>query len=214
MEMNAALFDLDGVIINTEPLYTGFWQEIGKEYFPDDESFAHKLKGQTLSNIFSLYFDGDEIAKKTIRQKLDNFEAQMDFPLVSGIENFLLQLKEAAIPAVVVTSSDRYKMESLKKKRPSLMDGFNRVFTAEDSQKSKPAPDCYISAAKSLGFCPCECCVFEDSVSGLKAARDSGAFVVGLTTSFPNEIVDEMSDMSIPNFLNLKISDINIKNRR
>ena len=62
MEIKAALFDLDGVIINTEPLYTGFWQAIGKEYFPDDASFAEKLKGQTFNDILARYFDNDEQA--------------------------------------------------------------------------------------------------------------------------------------------------------
>lgn len=211
MEMKAALFDLDGVIVNTEPLYTDFWQEVGKEYFPEDESFAKKLKGQTLNNILSTYFGSDEKIRQEIRKRLDAFESQMDFPLINGVESFLSQLKAAGIPAAVVTSSDRFKMQRLEKKCPKLMVGFDSVFTAEDALRSKPAPDCYISTAHALGFEPEDCCVFEDSVNGLRAARASGAFVVGLTTSFPEDVVGEMSDITVQDFSNMKISDINIK---
>lgn len=208
MDIKAALFDLDGVIINTEPLYTEFWRAIGREYFPGDADFANKLKGKTFNDILSRYFKNEDKARRDIRRKLDNFESEMDFPLIDGVETFLNQLKEKGVPMAVVTSSDRFKMESLKRKRPTLLECFDRLFTAEDSLKSKPAPDCYISAAKALCVQPSYCCIFEDSINGLKAARDSGAFVVGLTTSFPKDVVEVMSDMVIPDFSNLKISDI------
>ena len=54
--MKAALFDLDGVIIDTEPQYTEYWRSVGRKYFPDDKDFALKLKGQTLTCIFDKYF--------------------------------------------------------------------------------------------------------------------------------------------------------------
>lgn len=198
--MKAALFDLDGVIIDTEPQYTEFWQAIGKKYFPDDENFALTLKGQTLECIFDKYFPEATGIRDEVSRLLTDFERKMDFPYVPGVKEYVAALGKAGICTAVVTSSNKEKMECLKYARPDLFDLFTRIFTAEDSERSKPAPDCYITAARQLGVETKDCYVFEDSYNGLQAARASGAYVVGLSTSNPASAIRHLCDEVIPDF--------------
>lgn len=203
----AALFDLDGVIIDTEPQYTTFWQGIGHRYFPHDPQFAQGVKGQTLVTILDKYFPSPADADN-IRAALNDFEATMAYPLVPGALAFVDALRLAGIPTAVVTSSDHAKMSSLYHQHPSLSAHFTAVLTAEDTPRSKPAPDCYLIAARRLGADIARSAVFEDSFNGLTAARASGARVVALATSNPADAVRPYADTVIPHFLQFTVDDL------
>lgn len=185
----AALFDLDGVLVNTEDQYTQYWAEVGKHDFPDNPNFATSIKGQTLVQIYDRYYKGDLARQAQVTQGLSDFERQMDFPFIAGAVEFVASLREAGVYAAVVTSSNHEKMECLYRKCPDFTQRFDHIFTAEDAGRSKPAPDCYINAARFFGFDSHDCFVFEDSMSGLQAGRDSGATVIALTTTNSEERV-------------------------
>lgn len=193
--IKAALFDLDGVIIDTEGQYFRFWDSIGKAFFPEIADFANRIKGNTLTAIFTDYFEGKETLAKDVEQRLLAFEDAMNYEMFPGVETFLSQTRAVGIPCAIVTSSNRNKMASLTKQLPTLTAMFDRVFTAEDTGRGKPFPDCYQRAAETMGASPEECVVFEDSVNGLRAGHDSGAFVVGLTTTNSHDIVGQWADM-------------------
>ena len=78
--IEAALFDLDGVIIDTEPSYTRFWRQAGRDFGIPHDNFAEIIKGQTLTHILSTYFPHPERAREVVKALAD-FEATMDFPL-------------------------------------------------------------------------------------------------------------------------------------
>ena len=209
--IKAALFDLDGVIVDTEPQYTIFWRRVGHKYFPDDENFATNLKGQTLSYINDTYFPNDIDLQRQIQQSLADFEAQMDYPYVSGIVEYVNKIKVSRITTAIVTSSNKEKMDHLYRSHPELPDLFTNIFTAEDTERSKPAPDCYVNAARHLGLKTNECLVFEDSFNGIQAGCASGAKVVGVTTSNSTEAIQGLCDFVIPNFNELCIDDAILK---
>ncbi len=196
----AALFDCDGVIVNTEPQYTAFWTTIGHEFLPSRANFAKEIKGNTLINIFNCYFPGDEALQAEIKVRLKHFEAHMQFPYVEGVVAFIRALQQQGIPTACVTSSNEEKMASLYAALPDFQSLFTHIFTAEDTRRSKPAPDCYIAAANYFGLAPQACVVFEDSLSGLQAGRDSGAKVVGLSTENAPERIAPLCDVVIPDF--------------
>lgn len=198
--IKAALFDLDGVIIDTESQYTIFWDSAGARFIPDIPDFALRVKGQTLTYIFDTYFPSTVIQEE-LKRLINEFEQQMVFDYVPGVEALLHELKEKGIPTAVVTSSNHAKMEHLYRVRPELPFLFTTVRTAEDTARSKPAPDCYLAAAKALDAEPSECLVFEDSLNGLRAGRDSGATVVGLTTSLSREEIAPLCHYIIKDFL-------------
>lgn len=202
-KLKAALFDLDGVVIDTESQYTDFWRGVGSIYFPECHDFAIRLKGQTLDFIFQTYFPNACAERERVGRMLAEFEQTMDFPYVPGVESYLEKLKQRNIPTAVVTSSNREKMEYLFCSRPEIRGMFTRIFTAEDSPRSKPAPDCYIHAARQLGVSPVDCWIFEDSFNGLKAARGAGGYVVGLTTSNSASAIQPLCDQVIPDFTQL-----------
>ncbi|MBQ8226206.1 MAG: HAD family phosphatase [Bacteroidaceae bacterium] len=205
----AALFDLDGVLVDTEPQYTAFWEEIGREFFPTDPDFAESLKGHTLTHIYNTHFADSAAARELVRQRLEDFEAQMHYPLLAGSMEYVKALREKGWGLAVVTSSDRVKMECFYRSHPDFPQLFHRIFTAEDVKRSKPAPDGYVEAAHFFGLEPQECVVFEDSLNGLRAGRDSGAKLVGFTTSLPAEEIAPMCDVVVSDYESL--SQLNIE---
>lgn len=203
----AALFDLDGVIIDTEPQYTTFWDTIRQKYYPNNPDFALSVKGQTLVYILDKFFT-EPADGQAVREALDNFEAQMQYPFVSGALHFVTALREAGIPTAVVTSSDKTKMKNVYSQHPQLASLFTAILTAEDTSRSKPAPDCYLIAAKRLGADITQSVVFEDSFNGLKAGRASGAKVIGLSTTNSPDAIAPLSDLVISDFSNFTVADV------
>lgn len=209
----AALFDLDGVVVDTESQYTLFWNEVGKRDFPDIPDFALKVKGQTLFEIYQKYYPGDVVSQHRIDKELNDFEARMQYVFVSGVEHFVEELKSKVIHTAVVTSSNHAKMESLYAAVPEIRNMFDHIFTAEDATASKPAPDCYIHAAESFGLRAADCFVFEDSFNGLRSGMSSGATVIGLTTSNPQSAIKEYCHYCIDDFSAFTVEEmLNLKN--
>ena len=197
----AALFDLDGVIFDTEPQYTGFWGSEFRRYYPDWPGLEQAIKGQTLTQIYDKWFSGPlEAERGNLTARLDAFEAQMDFPYVEGTVSFIQGLREMGIRTAVVTSSNQIKMQSVFRTHPEFTALFDRIVTAEDITRSKPAPDCYLKAAELLGADPAECIAFEDSFNGLRSALDAGTTVVALTTAHPASEIKELSHFQIPDY--------------
>lgn len=206
------LFDFDGVIADTEPLYTKFWNVEGMKYF-GEENFGIKIKGQTFKHI-SKYFASEEDLAKAMRD-IDEFERNMPYDLIPGVWNFLSGLKAAGIPTAIVTSSHSKKMENAWRAHPGLKEMVTTVLTSNDFSASKPDPECFIKAMEILGGKPERTIVFEDSLHGIQAGKNSGAFVVGLPTTFPEDQLKDICDLVIPDFTGLTLesllNNLNIK---
>ena len=198
--LRAALFDLDGVVLDTEDQYTGFWKEQGLLYYPDIKDFAQRIKGMTLTQVFEQYFATDTQAQKQIVDALNAFEADMHYEYIPGFERFVTGLSKQNVLTAVVTSSNLQKMSNVYRSRPELKNYFDAILTSEDFEYSKPNPDCYLKAAKRFGLCPDDCIGFEDSVNGLKSLQSAHIFTVALTTSNPREIVEKYSQLVINDF--------------
>ena len=198
MPRSIALFDLDGVILDTEGSYTAFWDDYGSRHF-SEKDFGLKIKGQTLVKILADYFP-DENERKSITDAINDFERNMSYPFVPGVENYIKSLKSNGIRTAVVTSSNLPKMENVYRCHPGFREMFDMILTSEDFSESKPSPYCYLKAMKLFGAGPENCVVFEDSLAGLQAARASGAFVTALTTTNPEEVVRNYADLVIRDF--------------
>lgn len=206
----AVLFDLDGVLIDSEGLYTAFWAETGRLFGVPSPTFAADIKGTTLKSILN-YFPGEELKAKVI-QRIHDFEDTMQYQLFPGVEDFLKALKQAGIPTAIVTSSDEVKMACLYSQLPILREMVDVVIDASMVTRSKPDPQGYILAAEKLGREPKNCYVFEDSLQGLEAGRSAGATVIGLATTNSVEAVQPLCDYLLPSFVGLSVSELlNIK---
>lgn len=197
--MKAALFDLDGVIIDSEGTYTKFWGNIGREYGCPSPTFAYDIKGTTLTDILDTHFPDPEVKKEVIR-KIHEFEQTMEYPIFDGVIDFLTELRKKGIATAVVTSSDDTKMSYLWRQHPELRKLFDEIVTGSMVSRSKPDPEGYLLAAKLLGTAPEDACVFEDSYQGLEAGRRSGARVVALATTNPADTLIDKADMVISSF--------------
>ena len=198
MPRSIALFDLDGVILDTEGSYTAFWDDYGSRHF-SEKDFGLKIKGQTLVKILDDYFP-EENERKSITDAINDFERNMSYPFVPGVENYIKSLKSNGIRTAVVTSSNLPKMENVYRCHPGFREMFDMILTSEDFSESKPSPYCYLKAMRLFGAGPEDCVVFEDSLAGLQAARASGAFVTALTTTNPEEVVRNYADLVIRDF--------------
>ena len=198
-DFSAVLFDLDGVIVDTEGQYSLFWKQIGEEYMPGMPDFALAIKGRTLTQIYDTYFP-DAADRAAITERLNAFERQMDFPYIAGAREFLEALQAQGVPTAIATSSNCDKMACLYARHPEIKNLVTAVLTAEDARRSKPAPDCYLAAAERLGADISNCIVFEDSPNGLAAGRASGAFVIGVSTSLAAAEIEPLCDMYIEDF--------------
>lgn len=199
MDRPVFLFDLDGVVFDTEGQYTIFWKDLGQKYFSDPD-FGHRIKGQTLATILDKYFRDNDEGRREITSGLEVFEREMDYNYVPGVKEFLESLKTDGYMTAIVTSSDRRKMKNVYRAHPEIRSLFTRIFTGEDFTRSKPAPDCYLMGMEVFGARPQETFIFEDSFSGLQAARDSGGNVVALATTNPREAVAPYSMLVIDDF--------------
>lgn len=194
----AVLFDFDGVIADTESRYTAFWKNLGTDSL-GIEDFGNVIKGQTLTQIFGKYFP-DERDRRHIDRLLEEFEQNMPYDYIAGADAFLKALKKAGIPTAIVTSSNGRKMEQVYKARPELRQLVDCIITSEDITKSKPDPECFLKGMGMLGGTPESTVVFEDSFYGIRAGRDSGAYIVGLATTNPREAIEPLCDMVIGDF--------------
>ena len=202
MKMKAALFDLDGVVFNTEPQYTVFWGEQCREFHPEHPGLEHEIKGQTLVQIYDAWFAGPLADKQElITERLNEFEKQMDYAYIAGFEDYIKDLRKKGIKTAVVTSSNQIKMEAVYRHHPEFKDLFDAILTSEDFERSKPDPDCYLKAAERFGVNPEDCVVFEDSFNGLKSGRAAGMRVVGLATTNPAERIRPLCDEVIRDYI-------------
>lgn len=199
--LKAALFDLDGVVFDTEPQYSVFWGEQCRLYHPERPGMEHEIKGSTLEQIFNLGWNGElEPERRHVVERLNAFEEQMCLDYVEGFEDFVRDLRQHGVKTAVVTSSNRKKMENVYRKHPECCDIFDEILTSEDFAESKPSPDCYLRAARRFDSAPEECVVFEDSINGLRSGCAAGMMVVGLLTTNALADVAPLSNCQIENY--------------
>lgn len=202
------LFDFDGVVMDTETQYTVFWDKIGLKIL-GLKNFGLQIKGMTLSNIYREYFDDVKEQIPTIQMQLDQFEKEMTFHYIPGILSFFHYLKKNSIHSAIVTSSNKIKLERVFKVHPDLPSQVDFILKSEDFKKSKPHPECFITAMQKLVATPEETYIFEDSINGLKAARASGAHVIALATTYSHEFLEPLSDVVINDFTDFDITFTN-----
>lgn len=197
----AALFDCDGVIIDTEPQYTIFWDEVGRKYLPEYEHFGKIIKGQTLVQIYDRYFSGMEKEQADITEALNCYENKMSYDYIPGVADFMKELRVQGVKIAVVTSSNQQKMQNVYAAHPELKGLVDRILTSEDFTRSKPAPDCFLLGAEVFGTVKENCVVFEDSFHGLEAGNAAGMTVVGLSTTNPAASIQDKCKLVIPDFI-------------
>lgn len=200
------LFDLDGVLLDSEGQYSIFWGQMDNEYHTGVDDFANYIKGFHLTRILG-YFANDEVRQQVL-DKLQAYELNMRFEFFPGALALVKQLQQAGIPMAIVTSSDEKKMAALYRQHPDFAAMFDCIITGDMVTKAKPDPECFLLGARQLGIDIGDCIVFEDSRNGLLAGRASGAKVIGIATTLPIEEISPLCDMTANSVRELTLEEI------
>ncbi len=192
MRPTHVIFDLDGVLLDTEPLYTQATQEVVDEFgVVFDWSVKSGMIGRSdlegarhLVRSLGIALEPEEYLRrrKPILDRLFATAAEMP-----GARALVERLRERGVPLGVATSSAQYQYR-LKTAHHDWFGAFSAVVCGDDPRVAapKPAPDIFLVTARELGAEPARCVVFEDSLSGVAAARAAGMLVVAL----PDPAVD------------------------
>jgi beta-phosphoglucomutase len=187
----AVIFDMDGVIADTNPFHKLAWQKFAEKYSLSisDENLKENIYGRTNGEIFRYLFN--KALSKTEIMKLSD-EKESIFRIiykghtkpVKGLINFLELLKKEKIKIGVATSAPTENVEFILNEL-RIKPYFEAVIDPSKVSKSKPDPEIYLKTAELLKVNPADCLVFEDSIPGINAAVSAGMKVIGVTTTFP-----------------------------
>lgn len=185
----AAIFDMDGTLIDNTPYHFKSWQALYKKYNKGElskETYYTEISGvpvmETIRRVFGS--DHDEAGLKVLLNEKEELYRQLYAPFVApinGLENFLTELKDAGIKMAMATSATVEDIDFILNKIP-IRDDFNQIINSTMVSKPKPDPQIFLKAAEKLNMPPSKCVVFEDSLAGIKAANSAGMKVVGITT--------------------------------
>jgi HAD superfamily hydrolase (TIGR01509 family) len=184
-EVRGVLFDMDGVVIDTEKLYTRFWMEAAAD-LGHPMTLTQALQMRSLGSIESQekldsFFGSGVLAYDVLRNRrielMEAFIAEHGIEEKKGIRELLACLKEQGIPCAITSSSSipliRRHLGDL-----GLLDGFTALCSGKDVPQGKPAPDIYLHGAATLGIAPEHCLAIEDSPAGIEAAWRAGCMAV------------------------------------
>lgn len=184
MGFKAAIFDLDGVIVNTVPLHFKAWQEMFKEYGRDFtfEDYKEKVDGipRTDGARAILNDISEDELKKASEKKQGYFLKHLEsekIPVYNSTVDLIKNFKEKRLKIAAISSSKNC-LSILKK--ITLVDLFDVIITGNDITKGKPDPQVFFMAAEKVSVKPGECVVFEDAVLGVEAAKRAGMKCVGI----------------------------------
>jgi beta-phosphoglucomutase len=208
----AVIFDMDGVIVHTNPYHKTAIQEFcaAHNIQLNELTFQNKIYGRTnrdwLTNVFG------EIEQDTLEAYAYEKEAlfrkiyEPHIKPLEGLQEFLELLVASNIPRAIATSAPPENVDFILDKT-----GFRKFFptTLDDRMvlHGKPNPEIYLKAAKALGLPNSKCIVIEDSLSGVTAGRKAGSKVIGVTTTHSAEELKE-TNYVIDDFRNLSISTL------
>ena len=179
--MKAIIFDMDGVLINTEPLHYKCWKEVLKEDGINLEYDVYKACiGATREVLLEIiknhygkvYEDPDEVMNRMKQKKLQFIEKE-GFPMLSGLKESIEALYSAGYHLAVASSSPRDAIE-MTLDAIGIRPCFDSITSGTEVKHSKPAPDIFLCAMERLGMAPSDCLVVEDSTNGGKAAKAAG----------------------------------------
>jgi HAD superfamily hydrolase (TIGR01509 family) len=188
-QVKGILFDLDGVLIDSEPLHEFTLLELSDRFgrrFRHDEILQFKglpelFVARTIQKFFpDLSLSIDEIIRLRLELLRSNFHR---VEMVEGALTFIQRAKTAGFRLGLTTSAAR-SMQRLACETFALTSYFDTVITGEDIERGKPDPQPYERTTANLDLQPNECMVVEDAVNGVKSGKAAGCFVVGITTSF------------------------------
>jgi beta-phosphoglucomutase family hydrolase len=208
-----AIFDWDGVIVDSSRLHEESWNLLAREEgrsLPSghfQRSFG-RTNESIIPTILGWSDDPDEIRRLSLRKEVlfrERVSAGGMKPL-PGVRAWLETLRAAGIPCAIASSTHLENIR-LALGLLGLEKHFQAVVSAEDVRRGKPDPEVFLIAARKLGGAPGRCVVFEDAHVGLDAARAAGMKVIGIATTHPAETLAG-ADLVVEDLERLKLDRV------
>ncbi len=205
--IHAVLFDHDGLLVDSEPWQMSAWKSVLENLgWEITEEQMRSYVGKSLEVIAS---DAQKKIKKPVsavdlvdRKTKAYLSLLPHVKLMSGVTELITALKKNHLRLAVVSSSPRQEVIGALQMR-SIFSKFDVIVAAEDVTHHKPAPNSYLLAAKRLNLQPNECVVFEDSPSGVAAAKAAGMFCIAVPSAFTKSHSFKQADIVIDSVYDL-----------
>lgn len=218
--IRGAIFDMDGVLLDNVDFHLEAFRKLGEEEgHPITREDVYGVFGRKNDDMLRVLLDREltpEEANRLGRRKeaiyRELIRPTLREHVVPGLESFLAALRAASVSMAIATSGPPENV-GLVLDDLGFRPFFQAVVTGEEVTRGKPAPDAFLLAARKLGIPPEHCVVFEDSVSGVKAALAAGCACVALTTTHsaeqlkllgPDLIVRDFRELEVPRLLHLR----------
>ncbi|MCY3067844.1 haloacid dehalogenase [Aerococcus loyolae] len=213
--MQAVLFDMDGVLVDSECTYLETKTQMLRDRGIDkDESYQYQFMGTTHEHMWQVMKAECQLPESVayyiqeMNQRRHDMIARDGVKPIKGVVDFVKALHGAGLPLAVASSSPRAEIEHFMEEL-GLNDCFQVYVSGEEVAHSKPAPDIFIEAARQLGLSAGDCVVFEDTKNGSLAAHRSGAYTIGFENpdypsqdlSAADEIISDFSKINLADFL-------------
>lgn len=189
MNSFAFVFDMDGVIVDTNPYHKIALRQFAEKYGYrlTEEQLVKKIYGRTnkewIPNLFDRVLPAHELERYgEEKEKMFRELYKKDIKPLSGLGGFLDQMDELKIPRAIGTSAPKTNLDFILDEL-DLRKYFPVTLHEADVTKGKPDPEIYIKCAARLNMPPSKCVVFEDSLSGVASAQAAGCPVVGVATT-------------------------------
>ncbi|WP_067503129.1 HAD family phosphatase [Actinoplanes sp. TFC3] len=184
MRIEAVVFDLDGVIIDTEEVWEdvrrGYVAEHGKQFLPDSQT---RMMGMStpewsahLSQEVGVPRTPEQVAEDVLKRMAERYQAAV--PLISGSVAAVRRIAEQ-VPVALCSSSARLLIDQVLESA-GLTDVFETTLSTEEVERGKPFPDAYLEVARQLKKDPEVCAAVEDSSNGLRSAGAAGLAVIAI----------------------------------
>lgn len=212
--MKAVIFDMDGVLTDSEPLINAaavaMFRERGLTVQPEDFlPFVGTGENRYIGGVAEKYGFPVDIAaakKRTYEIYLDLMPRQLRaFP---GAQDLVGTCKRAGLKVAVASSADLIKIVANLRQIGLPPADWGAIVSAEDATHKKPAPDLFLAAARKLGIAPAECVVIEDAINGIQAAKAAGMRCVAVAQTFPAEKLGaadlvrlSLADLTLPDLV-------------
>lgn len=201
MKAKTVIFDMDGVIFDSENLVLDCWEKIGEKYKISNirDVFmkcigTNKVKTKEIvCDYYGPSFDYDKIAKESSLLFHEYVDAN-GLPVKKGVRELLAYLKDAGF-AIGLASSTRLAVVEEELKQAGLYDFFQVIVGGDQLRKSKPSPDIYLMACEKMGVAPGNAYAIEDSHNGIRAAYLAGMMPIMVPDLL--EATEEMKEKSI-----------------
>lgn len=180
-KLKLVIFDMDGLMLNTEAIHFQTWLDYSKEYgFDYDINKRLKYTGMTDETVIEELTKelgrrdlAVEMRSKILKAREDYFKNYEDSLIKEGLIELIDYLDNKGVNKVVASSSDKSRLEFLLGKE-GLLDRFENITTKEDVSEGKPSPEIFLKAYSNYNFIKDECLILEDSENGYLAAQKSG----------------------------------------